>query len=99
MLAYVVTPDANLGLDCRFPMCERLRMDLATYRKQRGLSQEELAQHLGLSSKGYISNIEKGERSASLHVALKIERWSGGAVKAASISPVAADLARAPKAA
>jgi transcriptional regulator with XRE-family HTH domain len=68
-------------------------MDLATYRKQRGLSQEDLAQHLGLSSKGYISNIEKGERAASLHVALKIEAWSEGAVPAASLSPVAAEIA------
>jgi hypothetical protein len=49
---------------------------------------------LAPSSKGWISEIESGARPASLRLALKIEKWSQGAVPAASLSPIAADLAR-----
>lgn len=71
-------------------------MDLATFRKTKKLSQEQLATTLGLkpSSKGWISEIESGLRPASLRLALKIERWSGGKVKAATLSPIAAELAK-----
>jgi len=62
-------------------------MDLATLRKQRNLSQEELAAELGIRSKGRISDIENGNRPASLRVALLIEAWSGGAIKAETLSP------------
>lgn len=70
-------------------------MNLAQYRADRGISLEECATQLGLSarSKGWISEIERGGRPASLRLALKIEQWSGGAVKAASLNPVAAELA------
>ena len=76
-------------------------MDLASFRKSRGLSQEECATELGLSatSKGWISEIEAHERDpsvgrpASLKLALKIERWSGGKVKAADICPIAEQVA------
>lgn len=68
-------------------------MDLRTYREQRGLSQEACATALGLKSKSYISEIETGAKPASLHLALKIERWSGGHVKASSISPAAREVA------
>lgn len=70
-------------------------MDLASFRKSRGLSQEQCASELGLarSSKGWISEIENGERPASLRLALKIETWSSGRVKAATLSPAAAELA------
>lgn len=67
-------------------------MELATYRKSLGLSQEACAAALGLRSKSYISDIEAGNRPASLKLALKIERWSGGAVKASAISPAAAEI-------
>jgi len=71
-------------------------MDLASFRKSLGLSQEECATKLGLSatSKGWISEIEayaldtKEGRPASLKLAMKIERWSGGKVKAADICPI-----------
>jgi len=62
-------------------------MDLATLRKQRNLSQEDLAALLGVRSKGYISDIEKAQRPASLRVALLIEAWSGGVITAESLSP------------
>lgn len=69
-------------------------MDLSTFRKSRGLSQEECAKELGLkpSSKSWISDIENGERKASLKLALKIERWSGGQIAASTISDIAAEV-------
>lgn len=62
-------------------------MTLAQHRKALGLSLEALAIELGLapSSKSWLSEIENGRREASLRLALKIERWSGGKVSAASI--------------
>jgi DNA-binding XRE family transcriptional regulator len=69
-------------------------MDLKTYRKHHAkLSQEECARVLGIRSKGYICRIENEPLSASLKVALRIEKWSGGQVTAASLSREAADLA------
>jgi len=61
-------------------------MDLAQHRKALGLSLEQTAIALGLapSSKGWLSEIENGKRDASLRLALKMERWSDGAVPAAT---------------
>lgn len=73
-------------------MCELTGMDLATYRKSLGLSQEECAIALGVKSKSYISGIETGGRAASPRLALKIEQWSGGRVKAASLNPIVAEI-------
>ena len=67
-------------------------MDLTSYRKARGLSQAECAKALGLRSRSYICEIESGIRSASLKTALRIEKWSEGAVPASSLSPMAAQL-------
>lgn len=62
-------------------------MDLAQHRKTLGLSLEQTAVALGLAptSKGWLSEIENGKRDASLRLALKIERWSDGAVPASSV--------------
>jgi len=62
-------------------------MDLAQHRAARNLSLEQCAVELGLSpnSKGWLSDIENGRREASLRLALKIERWSDGKVKAESV--------------
>lgn len=73
-------------------MCEPSNMELAAYRKNAGLSQEELAREIGLKSKSYISEIEGRTRVPSLRVALKIEKWSRGAVSAADLNPEAAEL-------
>lgn len=64
-------------------------MDLTTFRTSRGLSLEQCAVELGLSptSKSWLSDIENGKRDASLRLALKIEKWTGGKVKAASVCP------------
>lgn len=67
-------------------------MELAAYRKSLGLTQEQVAAALGLRSKGSISMIEAGLRPASLRVALKIERWSAGKVRASDISAEAKSL-------
>ncbi len=70
-------------------------MDLASYRKSRGCSQEECARDVGLSSgsKGYISGLETGALHAPIPLALKIEAWSNGEVPAASLlSPDDAEL-------
>jgi DNA-binding XRE family transcriptional regulator len=64
------------------------------YREECGLSQEACASALGLRSKSYISEIETGAKPASLRLALKIERWSGGRVSASSISPAAREIAQ-----
>jgi len=63
-------------------------MLLSDHRKARGLTLAQAATELGLSDKsvGWLSEIENGKRDASLRLALKIERWSGGAVTAASVN-------------
>ena len=69
-------------------------MDLRTYRKSLGLSQEQCARELGVRSKSYICGIETTRRDASLRLALKIEQWSGGKVPASAVSNEAAQIAR-----
>lgn len=69
-------------------------MELAAYRKSLGLSQEECARALGITSKGYISGIESGDRRASLKLALRIEHWSKGKVRAANLNPQAAEFSK-----
>lgn len=62
-------------------------MTLGEYRTERGLTLEQLAVELGLApgSRGWMSEIENGRKDASLRLALRIERWSGGRVTAASV--------------
>jgi len=67
-------------------------MDLVSFRKSRGFSQEDLAKALGLRSKSYISRLERKPGSASLRLALKIERFSDGLVQASTLSGEAAEL-------
>jgi len=62
-------------------------MNLHTIRTERGLTLEQAAVELGLSpaSKGWLSEIENGRKEASVRLALRIERWSGGRVRGASV--------------
>lgn len=46
------------------------------------LSQSAFAELLGLNSKGHVSQIERGEMSCSVSVALKIEELSNGRIPA-----------------
>ena len=67
----------------------------ARYRAERKISLAECAVELGLSktSASWLSEIENGKRDASLRLALKIERWSDGAVPANSVCPELRDAA------
>ena len=67
-------------------------MDVVSFRKSRGLSQAEFAAALGLRSKSYVSELERGRQKYPLKLALKIEQLSDGAVPAASLCPDAAEL-------
>lgn len=71
-----------------------LDMQLAEFRAAEGISLEDLARRIGIRSKSYLSEVERG-RPASLKVALKIERISDGRVTAASLCPDAAEFATA----
>jgi transcriptional regulator with XRE-family HTH domain len=62
-------------------------MDLRTYRETRGLSQSETAAALRLKSKGQISSIETGKWPVSVRLALQIESWSAGALRAVDLLP------------
>lgn len=63
-------------------------MSFASFRAKRGITLEQCAVELKLSpsSKGWLSEIENGRKDASLRLALRIERWSDGAVTAASVN-------------
>lgn len=65
---------------------------LATYRRKRGLSQAKVAAAIGLRSKGHVSDLERGRVPITLKLALRIQKWSDGEVKAAELCPDAADL-------
>lgn len=73
-----------------FRLCELFvmteRITIASLRKELGLTLDELAEQLGISSKGYLSQIERGVVDCSLSVALRIEEFSGGRIDAASLS-------------
>ena len=73
-------------------------MELAQHRAALKLSLAQCAVALGLSptSASWLSEIENGKRDASLRLALKIERWSGGAVSAASVCSELRDAANDP---
>lgn len=72
------------------------RKALSDWRSSNELSLEQAAVRFGLSSKGYLSEIENGGR-CSVAVALKIEQETGGVICAATLNPDVAlvDKARA----
>lgn len=72
-------------------MCELIGMTLAELRDELKLSLEEFAGRLGLKSKGYASQLERGDVGCSVEVALKIEKLSEGRIQAATLNP---DVAR-----
>lgn len=73
-------------------------MDLRTLRIERGLSVAQLADILGMSSRGRLSEMEHKKKPIPVHLALKIEVWSGGAIKAADINNNVAVIDRARRA-
>lgn len=60
---------------------------LVEARKSLGLSQTEMAERVGLKSKGFYSRVEQGLETPSIRVALAIERETDGAVKAHDLNP------------
>jgi transcriptional regulator with XRE-family HTH domain len=58
---------------------ERLGDKVRRLREEAGLSQSELAAHLGLSarSKGYISEIESGKKKATIELVLRLAQHFG----------------------
>ena len=62
-------------------------MTLSDYRKQRGLSQSQTARELGLANKASISLYESGSLAVPMKLALRIEAWSDGAVRAVDLLP------------
>lgn len=69
-----------------FAMWERFGMDVLSLRHELGLSQNEFAAKIGLTSKGHMSEIERGKAQPSVRVALEIERLSEGRLPAASLN-------------
>lgn len=67
-------------------------MDISDLRRELGDSLETFAAKVGLSSKGYLSCIERGTATCSVDVAINIERISGGRISAATLN---ADVAKA----
>lgn len=67
-------------------------MDIAGLRAELNLSQEGFARALGISSKGYISELESGHRTPSPRLAVRIEKLSGGKIRAEALNPAVAEL-------
>jgi len=59
---------------------------IADLRRELGLSLEEFGKRIGLSSKGNVSLIERGQAAPSLPVALAIEKLSCGRIDAAALN-------------
>jgi len=62
-------------------------MDPAKWRKQFGLSQNELAHRLGLKSRGRISSLESGAEPWPTDLAIAMDRLTRGQVPVADLRP------------
>jgi len=74
-------------LDRMFVKTELPVMQIADLRKELGLSLTDFAERVGLSSKGYASQLERGEVTCSVKIALEIERLSNGRIAASGLNP------------
>lgn len=77
------------GLAHKFRMCEPFGMieplTISDLRAELGLTLSQMAERLGLASKGQVSEIERNHR-CSLAVALRIEELANGRIDAADLS-------------
>lgn len=64
----------------------KAQFTVAALRKELGLTLDQMAEKLELTSKGYVSDIERTNR-CSVKVALAIEELSGGRIAASSLNP------------
>ena len=62
-------------------------MDLKSWRISEKWSQSRLADHLGLRSRGQVSDIERGRESVSAEIAIKLDRLSSGKVTVRELRP------------
>jgi transcriptional regulator with XRE-family HTH domain len=62
-------------------------MKLSEYRRSRDLTQQQVAEELGIESKGYVSRLETGAQEVPIELALRIEHWSGRKVLAVELLP------------
>ena len=60
-------------------------MDLRTFRESKGLTLDNVASALGLASRGYMSALETGSADWPIKLALEVEVWSRGAVRATEL--------------
>jgi transcriptional regulator with XRE-family HTH domain len=60
-------------------------MSLESYRSRNGCSLEAVAAAIGLTSKGYLSRLERGSTPWPLELALRVEEWSAGEVRAVDL--------------
>lgn len=71
-------------------------MSVVSFRKSLKLTQAQLAEAVGMRAKTYISRLEraeaKGERAASLSLALRLELFSRQRLRAVDLSDEAAEL-------
>lgn len=75
-------------------MCEQLIMTIAEYRKHLGLTLDDFGALFGLSSKGYVSDVERRNKCPT-KLALAIEAHSNGLVNAADLSKDVAAVRKA----
>jgi transcriptional regulator with XRE-family HTH domain len=61
------------------------RQALVALRKRRGLTQQQFAGVLGVRSKVYVSQLETGACPFTIELALKVDGWSGGEIKAPNL--------------
>lgn len=60
---------------------------IVTWRKRARLSQQQLADKVGLKSRGQIADIERGRQRISTDLAIALDRLSDGALPVASLRP------------
>jgi hypothetical protein len=82
------------ALALEFVMCEHSIMTIAEYRSHLGLTLDAFGALFGLSSKGYVSDIERRNRCPT-KLALAIEAHSNGLVNAAELSEDVAAVRKA----
>lgn len=61
-------------------------MDLNQYMSDHGVTDTQLAAAIKVSQP-YVWRLRRGERTPSIQIAARIERWSGGKVPASSFEP------------
>ncbi|MCB5412161.1 helix-turn-helix domain-containing protein [Pseudogemmobacter faecipullorum] len=73
---------ANIKLDEIFAICDQAKMEhLATYLNKHRLAQRSFAERVGCSP-SFLSDLLAGRRVPGLSLAVRMERATGGEVKA-----------------